>query len=158
MITFIRHFPLVVSVPAFRFCSVPVFLEFYLPQIHGSALLATHSFITSVDDNHCLLAVMFSITAQHILQAHTDTLPCLSTTIAVWHFSPPLLLTGCYLSQFSTLQHHHCCKSSTPSTEITTQLHYHHLCNTDMLSTQQVMNYNIFKNFISSTPSSQPLC
>ena len=31
MITFIRHFPLVVSVPAFRFRSVPVFLEFYLP-------------------------------------------------------------------------------------------------------------------------------
>ena len=31
MITFIRHFPLIVSVPAFRFRSVPVFLEFYLP-------------------------------------------------------------------------------------------------------------------------------
>ena len=32
MITFIRHFPLVVSVPAFRFRSIPIFLEFYLPQ------------------------------------------------------------------------------------------------------------------------------
>ena len=47
MITFIRHFPLVVSVPAFRFRSVPVFLEFYLPfevrWFHGTLYLIQNS-------------------------------------------------------------------------------------------------------------------
>ena len=46
MITFIRHFPLVVSVPAFRFRSVPVFLEFYLSAFLGTLSLLSGSIIT----------------------------------------------------------------------------------------------------------------
>ena len=39
MISFIRHFLLVVPVPAFCSCPVPIFLEFYLTNIHARLCL-----------------------------------------------------------------------------------------------------------------------
>jgi len=33
MITFIKHFPLVVPISVFRFHPIPIFLKFYLPTI-----------------------------------------------------------------------------------------------------------------------------
>ena len=52
MITFIRHFSLIVPIPAFCFCPIPIFLEFYLSisnllRLDSALIIAKHTGFSS---------------------------------------------------------------------------------------------------------------